>query len=481
MAEPVALQVKPPAPMSLGDMLNIARGAQAYQQAEQANPLAIQRAQMEIEQLQKTNPIAAQKAALELSTLQQTQPSTITTATEQAKQAQIGTSKQQLELDQSHFSLAGNILSGLESRAQSLSKKGDTSTALKELQAARSWMDASGIPYEKNGAVKQAEEQLKNKDFTGYLATLENMRNVLGGAPSRYQANLPQTATLSGAPATYTPATGVAKPLEIQGEQPLVAPPPVNPQVKPPTQGGVQAPPQTGVTPTQMSLPYPVRKAGDIRPLAPAEQQDKEAGFTYRDSLTKSTQKLSVSLRNLDEVIKKAGEVGEKEWMGGAGVLGSAGRNLSVFLGTEQGVNYKRLSKDLANLQISLGADTSTDAGKQLLAAASGDITLPPDVLQEIAKRTRADRQNIEMQSQGAQVFSQKYGDANLKKFQKDWTDNSKDSKVFEAISIFKSDMPEKDKKEQINKLFDGASPQYIEKIKQNRRNLERLSETGGL
>jgi hypothetical protein len=241
------------------------------------------------------------------------------------------------------------------------------------------------------------------------------------------------------------------------------------------------APQPQGVTPTQMSLPYPVRPAGDIRPLAPAEQQDKEAGFTYRDSLSKATQKLSTSLRNLDEVIKKAGEVGEKEWMGGAGILGSAGRNLSVFLGTEQGVNYKRLSKDLANLQISLGADTSTDAGKQLLAAASGDITLPPDVLQEIARRTRADRQNIEMQSQGAQVFSQKYGDANLKKFQKDWTDNSKDTKVLEAISIYNSDMSEKDKKEEINKLFAGASPQYIEKVKQYRRNLENLSKTGGL
>jgi len=47
MAEPVALGVKPPTPMSLGDMINIARGAQAYQQAEQINPLALQRAQQE--------------------------------------------------------------------------------------------------------------------------------------------------------------------------------------------------------------------------------------------------------------------------------------------------------------------------------------------------------------------------------------------------------------------------------------------------
>ncbi len=45
MAEPVALGIKPPAQMTLGDMVNIARGAQAYQQAEQVNPLVLQQQQ----------------------------------------------------------------------------------------------------------------------------------------------------------------------------------------------------------------------------------------------------------------------------------------------------------------------------------------------------------------------------------------------------------------------------------------------------
>jgi len=49
MAEPVALGIKPPQGMSLGDMLNIARGAQEYQQAQQLNPLALQKAQAETE------------------------------------------------------------------------------------------------------------------------------------------------------------------------------------------------------------------------------------------------------------------------------------------------------------------------------------------------------------------------------------------------------------------------------------------------
>jgi len=441
---------------NLADMVNLARGVQAYQQAEQANPLTIQKAQMEIEQAKKMNPLAVQKS------------------TEEVKQAEIGTKGKQFELNsaqtQKLYDLTGGVLN--DPRI----KSGNRAEVIGALNEAKKRAHTFGIPEE---TVEGVFAPIMNQAVMNPKIVPTILNNIVQsglGASGQQGLQTPSLVTTPSGLATFKTGGNVLEPAQIGGQEPPPPPSPSQPQVQ------TQKPPQGGgVTPTQMTLPYPVRKAGDIRPLAPAEQQDKDAGFTYRDSLTKATQKLSVSLRNLDEVIKKAGEVGEKEWMGGAGILGSAGSNLSVFLGTEQGVNYKRLSKDLANLQISLGADTSTDAGKQLLAAASGDITLPPDVLQEIAKRTRADRQNIEMQSQGAQVFSQKYGDANLKKFQKDWTDNSKDSKVFEAISIYKSDMPEEDKKKEINKLFDGASPQYIEKVKQYRRNLEKLSETGGL
>jgi hypothetical protein len=476
MAEPVALGIKPPQPMSLGDMLNIARGAQAYQQAEQLNPLAAQKAQMEIEQLQKTNPIAAKKAALELSTLEQTQPSTITRATEEAKQSQIGTQSKQLELDQSHFSLAGNILSGLESRAQSLSKKGDTATALKELNAARSWMDASGIPYEKNGAVKQAEEQLKNKDFTGYLATLENMRNVLGGAPSRYQANLPQTATLGGAPATYTPATGVAKPLEIGGQP---TPPPMQPPPQIPPQSGGQPAPQGGVTPTQMQLQYPVRRAGDIRPLAPNEQVDTEKGATYRNSLTTRQTDLSASRRNLDEVIKAATQI-EKEDLFSSGVLGAATRTIKGMVGDPK---YKQLSKDLANVQISniqaQGGSMDTVAGQQLTKMANGDETYPPEVLINIARRTYSDLTNLDMQATGASKFAQKYGDSNLNAFKRMWSNNA-DSKVFEAMSVYENVKDPVKAKEEINKLL-GSDPKQRQQFFNKYNNIKKLTATGEL
>ena len=79
MAEPVALGIKPPQPMSLGDMLSIARGAQAYQQAEQANPLELKRLQAEAN-------VAAG-----------TETPRITQSQEAAKTAQIGTNTANLE------------------------------------------------------------------------------------------------------------------------------------------------------------------------------------------------------------------------------------------------------------------------------------------------------------------------------------------------------------------------------------------------
>ena len=462
-------------PMTLGEMLNMASGVQSYQQAQQMNPLALQKAQQEVEQARQINPLALRQKEAETKLAEGTlQP--------KIQQQQTITEKGQFELESKKADKSREILSAL---AQSPSfRAGDRQKMIHELADTQQELIRAGFkPNEALLAISALTGKVM-QDPKSAVSFLENSVRQGVSPESRLAIQTPTLTTQAGAPATFTSGTATLAPANIAGQPPQQAPMPQQgmPQGMP-QQSQQQAPQQLpqGVTPTQMSLPYPVRPAGDIRPLAPAEQQDKEAGFTYRDSLSKATQKLSTSLRNLDEVIKVADKVGANEWNKGAGFVGDVGRNLSVFLGTEQGVNYKRLSKDLANLQISLGADTSTDAGKQLLAAASGDITLPPDILQEIARRTRADRQNIEMQSQGAQVFSQKYGDANLKKFQKDWTDNSKDTKVLEAISIYNSDMSEKDKKEEINRLFVGASPQYIEKVKQYRRNLENLSKTGGL
>ena len=54
MLTPVATEIKPVQGMSLADMINTARGIQAYQQAQQTNPLELQRLQAEANVAQQT-------------------------------------------------------------------------------------------------------------------------------------------------------------------------------------------------------------------------------------------------------------------------------------------------------------------------------------------------------------------------------------------------------------------------------------------
>lgn len=53
---------------SLRDLIGTASGIQQFQQAQQMNPLALQKAQMEVEQLKQINPLAVRKATAETGT-----------------------------------------------------------------------------------------------------------------------------------------------------------------------------------------------------------------------------------------------------------------------------------------------------------------------------------------------------------------------------------------------------------------------------
>ena len=65
---PVASQIRPQQQMSLGDLMNFAQNAQAYQQAQQLNPVQLQSAQLALQQAQKVNPYLAQTAAAQAGT-----------------------------------------------------------------------------------------------------------------------------------------------------------------------------------------------------------------------------------------------------------------------------------------------------------------------------------------------------------------------------------------------------------------------------
>jgi hypothetical protein len=454
---PVALGVKPPQGMSLSDMLNIANATQQYQQAQQMNPLALQKAQMEISQAQKINPITVRKSTAEAGT------------------AETGEQKSKFDLNKNYAEKARGVFGGFANDPDFVA--GNSDAMIKKLEASQSFLTSIGVPTHPDGTTAQIIELAK----TNPKAVRQQLTNMIQGeigATGQQGLQTPQLATVGGAPATFVSGTGTATPLNIgtTDGQTGLTPPAAQPQL--PAVGG-QPVGNQGVTPTQMSLSYPVRRAGDIRPLAPNEAFDTERGAKYRNDLTNRQTDLSKSRRNLDEVIDAAIKI-DKEDLFTSGIPGSITRSIKGALGDEK---YKQLSKDLANVQISnlaaMGGSMETDAGKTLVRMANGDETYPPDILIKIARRTYSDLTNLDMQATGASKFAQKYGDSNLNTFKQQWSANA-DSKVFEAMAVFENVKDPVKRKAEIDKLM-GNNPEQRQQFFNKYNNIKKLTATGEL
>lgn len=304
---------------------------------------------------------------------------------------------------------------------------------------------------------------------------------LIAGLDTAQQASLNQLQTVGGQPSIVNAVQGTVSPVTFTGSEQ-----PVAPQGQP--VGAVPAGvPTTGVTSGQMNMPpmqYPVRKAGQPYPQLPTEPRDIEVGQTYKNNLVSNQVNLTTMRRNVDEVIKEATNLEKTALNKGAGIFGKAGRELSTFLGTEEGIKYKQLSKDLANASISTikasGGSLETDAGKQLARAANGDETFPPSVLKSIARRTQADMTNIDMQATAAQKFANLYGDQNLNTFKKLWGDNA-DSKIFELKNIFDNNSMSKEEKIKARDELLGNNPAVLKEFSNKWKNIEKLEKTGHL
>jgi hypothetical protein len=534
MAEPVALGIKPPQVMTLGDMVNIARGAQAYQQSEQVNPLALQQ-QQQAARTGQINLSVAEQTDLERKNIQTfmsdpknwqnetgdvdvnkinaqvtriaplTGREQIDKLTTLAK-SQTENTKAAQDLTQSERAIIAGPL-GILAR----NKVQDKKVYIQELDNIQKYHPDNKrlhrlIETQKglinqipdgadlaSAGIRVSESLLTPTEarsafaptsaVTGAGQVVTTKPSIAGQTPEvTYSAPqgvtpMPNIVEVNGAKYEISPPTTpggqpILKPLGGGMAQPSQGTPP--PVTQPPTQGT-----QQGVTSTQMSLQYPVRKAGDVRPFAPNEAIDTEKGAAYRNSLTTRQTDLSASRRNLDEVIKAAVQI-DKEDLFSTGVLGALTRTVKGWAGDPK---YKQLSKDLANVQISniqaQGGSMDTVAGQQLTKMANGDETYPPDVLINIARRTYSDLTNLDMQATGASKFAQKYGDSNLNAFKRMWSSNA-DSKVFEAMSIFENVKDPAIAKTEIDKLL-GDNPKKREEFFKKYNNIKKLTATGEL
>jgi hypothetical protein len=225
-------------------------------------------------------------------------------------------------------------------------------------------------------------------------------------------------------------------------------------------------------------LPFPVRRPDQPYQAMPTEEKDQTAGFDYRNNLVNAQANLAQGRRNVDEVISQANKIGDQLYFEKGGVAGKVEQKIRMAIGSDQ---YDLLAKDLANMAITnskaMGSVGGTVAGLDMAAVANGTIKVPPDVLVKIARRVQADQRNLDMQASGAQQFSQKFGDNNIKAYQQAWNANARDTKIFEAMNILETESDPKKMESKFKELF--PSEKKRKTILKQYRNLKSMAATG--
>jgi hypothetical protein len=445
----ISLSAKPPTMMTLPEMVNMARSAQAYQREREIFPELVQQAKTQTQQSQFT-----------------------------------------LDKDQTAgiMSLVGGY------RNDPRINSGDANQAAEAMQEIRSKAVAIGIPEKRVDDLMRMGNAIALRNPKNLGQYFDNVIQSQIGPAGQQQLQTPEVGTFGGQPGLFRKGPGTVTPLPLPGAPAPVAPAApagVTPaDMTAPIQPKPAAGPAPSITPTsqmvqpdtgRLPLTYPVRQAGVPFAALPQEETDRTSGSQYRNGLVQRQSELTTARRNLQEVVKTAQKLQEESVLPETGPVGAVKRKFADIVGDP---TYKQLSKDLANVQISnikaVGGSLDTVGGQQLIRMASGDETFPPDVLLSIARRADADITNLDMMATGMQRHTQKFGDANAKRFQQMWSANA-DSRIFEIMNIARDVKDVKKREELTNKLLGGMDDNQRQNLFRQYNNLIKLTNTGDL
>jgi len=485
-----------------GNMLNLARGAQALQQEQTLNPIQAEKARIELGIARDTQAaeIARQKAV----------SGSAVTAEKAAGKAFAGSVEQ---------TLRDNFAPLIQSSAyQDVTR--DPKAAITAARKAKDAAIRAGVPaddaeiftaslYNEIGNAQQSKNPALVNEWL--------FRNIMGSqTPSRQQelmmpAGAPPVSA-GGVPgyAVATPGGAYFQQLGI-GQRPT---PPAMPQEGVQTGGvplstGIQqrpvdlslsetgpaakqgagvplmqpatpAQPQ-GVTATQMSMRYPQRTPGQAFLPVQGEEEDRALGQKYVSGLIAAQPVMTKARRDLEEVISMADKIEKAAVFDSAGVMGAAERKLKSALGD---VDYQKLSKDLANARIATiqakGGSLDTVGGQELVRISNGDETYSPSVIKSVAQRAYGDVIATELEGRAAATFSQRYGDANHNTFKQLWSKNA-DSRIFEIMGLPKLIQDKAERIKAANEILKNATPKEREEFNRKYQNILRLEQTGSL
>ena len=457
----ISLGVKPPATMTLPEMLNTVRGAQLYQREREILP-------------------------------------------EQVEQARLQTQQSQLTLNKDQTSGLMGIVGGYRNDPRIAS--GDANQAIEAMSEIRNKAIALGIPEKRVDDLMRMGNAIAARNPAKLPQYFDNVIQTQAGSQSQLGLQTPQVVTSGGQPGLFRSGPGAVSTLPMPGNAPQAAPnappagaPPVAappagvtsqdmtaPINKPATVAPAAPAAPAGTTMTQpdtgrLPLIHPVRQAGVPFAALPEEEADRVAGSKFRDGVVQRQSELTTARRNLQEVVRTAEKLEKESVLPESGPVGAAKRGFAKLIGDP---TYTQLSKDLANVQISnikaVGGSLDTVGGQALIRMANGDETFPPEVLLSIARRADADITNLDMMATGLQRHSQKFGDNNSKRFQQMWASNA-DSRIFEIMNIARDVKDQKTRTEMTNKILGNLDEGQRKDLYRKYNNLVKLTNTGDL
>jgi len=283
------------------------------------------------------------------------------------------------------------------------------------------------------------------------------------------------TAPIRGQDLTVAPVTenqvGISA---IPGGAPTTAPAPM----AAPMAAGQMVQPEVSNFPLMFEPPA---RAGIQRPKREGEDSAIKFGEEARNSLTKRQLSMTKSRDDLDQVIRTASKILSEKVLPETGPIGGFKRKIYELAGDP---TYQKLQKDIANVQQSnlqaLSAGGNSVAGLELNRDAMGNVSYDPEVIVDIARRTKADLTNLDMMATGMQKHYQKYGDANGSRYMQMWSANA-DSKIFQLMDINRDIPDPKMRQAAAAKVLEGMSAEQRNILNQKYQRILKLSTTGDI
>lgn len=420
---------------NIADMVNLARGVQAYQQAEQVNPLAAQKAQMEIEQLKQTNPLAVRKAKAETGT------------------AELGLSSAQTE---KLYGLAGGVLNDPRLKSK------EPSEVMGALYEAKQRASTYGLPAETVDGVFNPLFQVAQKNPTAVRQSINNIVQSRLPAESQTALQTGGTVEINGVKYQYAPASGRLEQIGGGNAAPT-APATPSPQATP-----VEKPVQTKSTGSDL-----IKLDMPMSGIQMNTQQSERYSLGQKDFENANERQVisrdsALASQQIKKSLKEA--AGSKPGQ----IVRQAGQ---AFFGNPE---LDTLVKNLAEQQIRQAKlmGLKSVSAEDDLKKANGSENITAEALAHIVDRAEAMNLAANKYNQALTKMQEKYGKQNAyihnDNFQRAWSNNY-DPVAFLVQNINASNIPKKEKEKAIDYYTEGMSQDQLDDLAKKMKNLKRL------